>query len=73
MELREGKAGKFFQCRRCNVVEKLEETSGGGAKGGRKAAARATRQAVEQYSDNVSLNSGLADALKAAMDKNKQE
>ncbi len=74
MELREGKAGKFFQCRRCNVVEKLEDSGaggggGGGPKGGRRSAARANKQAVEQYSDNVSLNSGLADALKAALEK----
>lgn len=70
MEIHEGKAGKYFQCRRCNLVEKLENTSAG-AKGGRKAAARATTKIVEQYSDNVSLNSSLADALKAALEGKK--
>lgn len=71
MEIHDGKSGKYFQCRRCNVVEKLEETAGGGSKGGRKGAARASSQAITQYSDNVQLNSGLADALKAALEKNK--
>jgi DNA topoisomerase III len=70
MELREGKAGKFFQCRKCNVVEKLDNGPSGGPKGGKKAAARANSQAVQQFSDNVQLNSGLAEALKAALEKN---
>lgn len=71
MEIHEGKAGKYFQCRRCNLIEMVDKEGSGGAKGGKKAA-QANRQALSQYSDNVQLNSGLADALKAALEKNKQ-
>jgi DNA topoisomerase III len=70
MEIHDGKAGKYFQCRRCNVVEKLDDTSAG-QKGGRKAAARATQQMVEQFSDNVPINTGLADKLRAALEGKK--
>lgn len=70
MEIHEGKVGKYFQCRRCNVIEKLEDTSAG--QGGRKAKARASKQMVEQFSDNVQLNTGLADALKAALEGKKE-
>ncbi|MDF2922896.1 MAG: topB 2 [Paenibacillaceae bacterium] len=73
MEIHEGKAGKYFQCRRCNVIEKLENSSasGGGPRhGGKRGADRSDKQAIQQFSDNVQLNSGLADALKAAMEKN---
>lgn len=74
MEIHDGKAGKYFQCRRCNVVEKLDPgPSAGGVKGGRKAAARANSQAIAQFSDNVTLGGGLAEALKAALEKNQSE
>jgi len=66
MEMHEGKAGKYFQCRRCNVIEKLEDSGAG--KGGRKAAAKASRSLINQFSDNTELNTGLADALKAALE-----
>lgn len=67
MEIHTGKAGKYAQCRRCNVIEMLEgdKASGGG---GRKAA-RNNRELIGKYSDNESLGSSLADALKAAMEK----
>lgn len=73
MEIHEGKAGKYFQCRRCNVIEMLDGKPGGAGGGGKRAAARTNKEAVERFSDNVQLNSGLADALKAALEKNKQE
>ncbi|WP_135554168.1 DNA topoisomerase III [Paenibacillus cymbidii] len=68
MEIHTGKAGKYAQCRRCNVIEMLEgdkASSGGGRK-----AARNNRELINQYSDKESLGSSLADALKAAMEKN---
>lgn len=71
MEIHEGKAGKYFQCRRCNVIEKLENTAAGG-KGGKKAAARATKQLLQQYNDDAPINTGLADALKAALQGKKE-
>lgn len=69
MEIHEGKAGKYFQCRLCNVIEKLEESAGTG-RGGKRAAAKASRSLINRYSDNVQLTSSLADALKAALEKN---
>ncbi|MEF3302714.1 DNA topoisomerase III [Paenibacillus sp. GYB003] len=65
MEIHDGKAGKYFQCRPCNVVEKLEDGPGGGGRAGRKQQAQLARQ----YSDNVSLGSSLGDALKAALER----
>ena len=44
MEIHTGKAGKYFQCRPCNVVEKIDGESTGG---GRKASAKANRQLIE--------------------------
>ena len=69
MEIHDGKAGKYFQCRPCNFVEKLESSgAGSGFKGG-KAGRREQARLVEEYSDNVSLGSSLGDALKAALAK----
>jgi DNA topoisomerase-3 len=64
MEIHEGKAGRYVQCRSCNVVEKLD------GQGGRRQDRRKQQQLIRQYSDNVKLTSSLADALKAAMEKN---
>ncbi|CAM4307690.1 DNA topoisomerase III [Paenibacillus tarimensis] len=61
MEIHTGKAGKYAQCRHCNVIEMLD-----GSKAPR---GRVNKQAIEKYSDNVSLTGGLADALKAALEK----
>lgn len=71
MEIHEGKSGKYFQCRRCNIVEKLEDSGAG--QGGKRAAAKASRGMINQYSDNMQLSSGLADALKAALGKANDE
>jgi len=64
MEIRDGKAGKYAQCRPCNLIEMLGDKAGGG-RAGRKQG----QQMIQQYSDNVSLSGGLADALKAALEK----
>ncbi|GAA3400992.1 DNA topoisomerase III [Paenibacillus hodogayensis] len=67
MEMHDGKAGKYFQCRPCNVIEKLDGQGGGG-----KAGRRQQAQLAQQFSDNVSLGSSLGDALKAAMERGQQ-
>ncbi|MNI55476.1 DNA topoisomerase 1 [compost metagenome] len=71
MELHTGKAGKYAQCRRCNVIEMLGEqgSGGGGGKGGR-ANKRNDSKLAQQYSDNETVGNSLADALKAAMERN---
>ncbi len=61
MELHSGKAGKYAQCKPCNVVELLNDEGGG------KAQKRNNQQLVKQFSDNTTLGSSLADALKEAM------
>lgn len=66
MELRDGKAGKFAQCRRCNVIEKLDGQSG-------RANKRQERHLIKQYSDNAPLTASLGDALKAALEQNKND
>lgn len=65
MEIHDGKAGKYFKCRTCNAVEKLDPQSSRGGKVSRQQQARL----VQQYSDNVSIGSSLGDALKAALEK----
>lgn len=62
MELREGKAGKFFQCRPCNVIEMLAGDGKGGEQG-------PDRRLVRQYQKEKPLTSSLGDALKAALEK----
>lgn len=63
MELHTGKAGKYAQCRPCNIVEKLEEQGGGRMKKHQQA------KLIKQYSDNTALTSGLGDALREALSK----
>jgi DNA topoisomerase-3 len=65
MEIHTGKAGKYAQCKGCNVIEMLDEQGPGGARVHRKQQAKL----IEQYSDNESLGSSLGDALKAALGK----
>lgn len=67
MEIHNGKAGKYAQCRPCNVIEMLGDKQGG------KVNKHQQRKMIEQYSDNVSLSNSLADALKAAMNKQDNE
>ena len=64
MEIRDGKAGKFAQCRPCNVIEMLGDKGGGG-----RADRKQGQKLIQQYSDEVKLSGGLAEALKAAMER----
>jgi len=66
MELHTGKAGKYAQCRPCNIVEKLEEQSGS-----KRVNKHQQAKLIKQYSDNTSLTSGLGDALRDALNKMK--
>lgn len=62
MEMHEGKAGLYFQCRPCNVVEKAE--------GKKKAVTKKEeRKLVQKYSQQDDFGTSLGDLLKAAMEK----
>lgn len=60
MEIHEGKAGTYFQCRRCNIVEKAE---------GRKKAVnkREERKLVQKYTPKEDFGTSLGDLLKQAL------
>jgi DNA topoisomerase-3 len=60
MEMHEGKAGAYFQCRPCNIVEKAENRKKAVSK-------REERQLLKKYSSNESFGNSLADALNAAL------
>ncbi|NHN30675.1 DNA topoisomerase III [Paenibacillus agricola] len=65
MEIHTGKAGKYAQCRHCNIIEMLgDEPRAGG-----KAAKRNSAQLINQFSDKATGGSSLEEALKAAMQK----
>lgn len=64
MEIHTGKAGKYAQCRRCNVIEMLEDKKSGGRMNRHQ-----QKRMIEQYSDNTTLSNSLGDALKAALSK----
>lgn len=65
MEIHEGKAGVYFQCRPCNVVEKAEEK--------RQASSHKDRHLLRKYSPkNESFGTNLGDLLKQAL-TNKDE
>jgi DNA topoisomerase-3 len=68
MEIHEGKAGKYLQCRPCNVIEKLD-----GSRPGGKAERRRQSELAKRYSDNVTLGTSLADALKAALERDSKD
>ncbi|MGZ0085686.1 DNA topoisomerase III [Caldibacillus thermoamylovorans] len=62
MEMHEGKAGLYFQCRPCNVVEKAEETKRTTAKG-------TERALLKKYSaTNESFGTNLGELLKQALE-----
>jgi DNA topoisomerase-3 len=67
MEIHNGKAGKYAQCRPCNVIEMLGDKQGG------RINKHQQKKMIDQYSDNVSLSNSLADALKAAMNKENED
>lgn len=63
MEIHNGKAGVYFQCRPCNIVEKSEQRKKAITK-------REERKLVQKYSKNdESFGTNLGDLLKAALDK----
>jgi DNA topoisomerase-3 len=62
MEIHEGKAGMYFQCRPCNIVEKAEERKSVVSKG-------EERKLLQKYSKTESFGTSLGDLLKAALGK----
>src|SRR5699024_1380959 len=61
MEIHTGKAGTYFQCRRCNIVIKAENKKKAVTK-------REEKKLLQKYSNDDSFeNNSLAAALKAAM------
>ncbi|MCG7312552.1 DNA topoisomerase III [Priestia flexa] len=62
MEIHDGKAGKYFQCRQCQVVEKAEDKK-------KKMTKREERKLLNKYSDDSDFGSSLGDALKQALKK----
>lgn len=62
MEIHSGKAGKYFQCRRCNIVEKADEQK-------KKISKHEERKLKQKYSaENDNFGTSLGDLLKAAME-----
>ena len=63
MEIHNGKAGAYFQCRRCNVVEKAEDKKKKGV------TKREERKLKEKYAPaQENFGTSLGDLLKAAME-----
>lgn len=62
MEIHKGKAGTYFQCKKCNVVEKAENKK-------KTVNKREQQQLLKTYGKQETLGNSLADALKAAMNK----
>jgi DNA topoisomerase III len=63
MEIHNGKAGAYFQCRRCNVVEKAEDKKKKGV------SKREERQLKEKYAPSQeNFGTSLGDLLKAALE-----
>lgn len=65
MEIHQGKAGPYFQCRSCNLVEKKDRSTGNVSK-------REERQLLKKYSGHESLKTNLGEALKAALQKREE-
>ncbi|HYK74464.1 MAG TPA: DNA topoisomerase, partial [Pseudoneobacillus sp.] len=65
MEIHEGKAGAYFQCRPCNLVEKAEAKKKAVSK-------HEERKLVQKYSQkNEDFGTSLGDLLKAALKEDK--
>jgi DNA topoisomerase III len=63
MEIHNGKAGAYFQCRRCNVVEKAEDKKQKGV------TKREERKLKEKYAPSQeNFGTSLGDLLKAALE-----
>ncbi|MBA4536725.1 DNA topoisomerase III [Bacillus aquiflavi] len=66
MEIHNGKAGVYFQCRPCNIVEKASERKKSISK-------REERKLVQHYTKkDVSFGTSLGDLLKEALNKDEQ-
>ncbi|MFD2117691.1 DNA topoisomerase III [Paenibacillus yanchengensis] len=61
MEMHDGKAGKYAQCKPCNIIEMLDEAKSG------KINKREEQKLLNKYKDNAPLTNSLAYKLKAAM------
>jgi DNA topoisomerase III len=64
MEMHEGKAGLYFQCRPCNVVEKAEERKKAINK-------REERKLLQKYSQKDDFGTSIGDMLKQALQDKK--
>ena len=64
MEIHSGKAGTYFQCRSCQVVEKAEDKK-------KKISKREERKLLNKYNDDGAFGSSLGDALKQALQDKK--
>lgn len=60
MEIHDGKAGMYFQCRPCNVVEKAEEKKKAVNK-------KEERRLVQKYTQKEDFGNSLGDLLKQAL------
>ncbi|EQB97395.1 hypothetical protein GA8_01415 [Geobacillus sp. A8] len=66
MEMHEGKAGLYFQCRPCNIVEKADETKRIAAKG-------SERALLKKYSaSNESFGVSLGELFKQALSQKEE-
>ncbi|WP_406866860.1 DNA topoisomerase III [Priestia megaterium] len=66
MEIHSGKAGTYFQCRSCQVVEKAEDKK-------KKISKREERKLLNKYNDDGAFGSSLGDALKQALQDKKDK
>lgn len=64
MEIHKGEAGVYFQCRPCNIVEKADKNKKVPDK-------REKHQLMKKYGKQESIGNSMADALKAALEKEK--
>lgn len=62
MEIHDGKAGTYFQCRSCNVVEKAADRK-------KTVSKKEERKLVQKYTKDEGFGNSLGDLLKAAMNK----
>ncbi|MBT2736950.1 DNA topoisomerase III [Bacillus sp. ISL-7] len=60
MEIHDGKAGAYFQCRRCNVVEKAEDKKKAVNK-------KEAQKLVQKYTQKEDFGTSLGDLLKQAL------
>lgn len=66
MEIHNGVAGTYFQCRSCNVVEKAADRKKSVSK-------KEERKLVQKYTKDESFGNSLGDLLKAAMNKDEDK